>query len=245
MHYHATKNQLYCILYCHKNRVVGLHIPISNHKKERFLFVVSSNYTTFATMKSNKTTIRIFIASAVCTAMTMFAACSEKPKSNDIIAKKPVKTAPKPTQNMGDYKQERTIEWLGGHYTINVERKADKSLPLAVDESGNKYYDNRITLTIMRSDGTEFFKRTFSKADFAEYAGDDYNNGALLGIVTDHTDGDNLIFAASVGSPDKMSDNYVPLILKISRLGSISISRDTKLDTTSDDVPVEDTDDEI
>ena len=189
-------------------------------------------------MKTNKIITQTFIASALCTA-SVFTACTSKPKSNDIIARKPVKTVPKPTQDMGDYKQERTIEWLGGKYTINVERKADRSLPLAVDESGNKYYDNRITLAIMRSDGTEFFRRTFSKTDFAEYAGDDYSNGALLGIVIDHTDGDNIIFAASVGSPDKMSDNYVPLILKISRVGGVSISRDTKLDTMSDDVPEE------
>ncbi len=191
-------------------------------------------------MKSNKTITRIFIASAVCSAMSLLSACSSKPKSNDIIAKKPVKAAPKPTQNMGDYKQSRTVEWLGSSYSVSVERKADTSLPLAVDESGNKYYDNRITLSILRSDGTEFFKRTFSKADFAEYAGDDYKDGALLGIVFDHAEGDNIIFAASVGSPDKMSDNYVPLVLKISRVGGVSISRDTKLDTTSDDVPDED-----
>ena len=57
----------------------------------------------------------------------------------------------------------------------------------------------------------------------------------MLGIVFDHVDGDNIYFAASVGSPDKMSDNYVPLVLKISRVGGVTISTDTKLDTTSND----------
>ena len=32
-----------------------------------------------------------------------------------------------------------------------------------------------------------------------------------------------------------MSDNYVPLVLTISRLGAVKIKQDTKLDTTSDE----------
>ena len=174
-------------------------------------------------------------AAAFCIAMTTFTACSNKPKTNDIIATKPVKAAPKPTQTMGDYNQKRSIEWLGSSYTISVERKADRTLPLAIDENGNKYYDNAITLTIMRSDNSVFLTRTFTKHDFEEYVGDDYANGGLLGIVFDHAEGDNLCFAASVGSPDKMSDNYVPLVVKISKVGGVSIVHDTQLDTTSSD----------
>ena len=186
-------------------------------------------------MKTNRSTTRTIGASAFCVAIAAFVACTSKPKSNDIIAKKPVKATPKPTQNMGDYNQNRSAEWLGSNYSVKIERKADTSLPLTVDESGNKYYDNRITLTILRSDGTEFFKRTFAKSNFAEYVGEEYKKGAMLGLVFDHVDGDNIYFAASVGSPDKMSDNYVPLVVKISRVGDVSISTDTKLDTTSDD----------
>ena len=56
-------------------------------------------------------------------------------------------------------------------------------------------------------------------------------NSALLGIVFDKAEGDNLVFAASVGSPDRMSDEYVPLVLKISRFGDVRISKDTQMDT--------------
>ena len=193
-------------------------------------------------MKNKINLTHILAASALCGVLATLTACSSKPKTGDIIARKPVKTAPKPTQNMGDYSQSRSVEWLGGKYSVKVERKADTSLPLAVDESGNKYYDNRITLTILRSDGSEFFRRTFAKSDFAEYVGDEYKDGALLGIVLDHANGDCLCLAASVGSPDKMSDNYVPLVMKISRVGGVTITKDNKLDTMSDDVPDEDDD---
>lgn len=186
-------------------------------------------------MKALKIITSIFLATALCTTVTTIISCNEKPQTKDIITKKPVKPTPKPTQDMGDYKQNRSIEWLGGTYTIYVERKADRQLPLAIDETGNKYFDNRITLTIKRSDGSDFFNRTFSKNDFIQYVDEEYKDGGMLGIVFDCIDGDKLRFAASIGSPDKMSDNYVPLVLTITRVGGVAIDKDTKLDTTSDE----------
>ena len=43
-----------------------------------------------------------------------------------------------------------------------------------------------------------------------------------------------MYFAASVGSPDKSSDEYVPLVVKISRFGDVSIKKDATLDTQSE-----------
>ena len=45
----------------------------------------------------------------------------------------------------------------------------------------------------------------------------------------------NLCFAASVGSPDVMSDEYLPLVVKISKMGEVSISKDQLLDTEGND----------
>ncbi|WP_390883979.1 DUF4738 domain-containing protein [Hoylesella loescheii] len=61
-----------------------------------------------------------------------------------------------------------------------------------------------------------------------------YKGGALLGVVYDKCDNDYLYFAASVGSPDKSSDEYVPLVVKISRFGDVSIKKDATLDTQSE-----------
>ena len=57
-------------------------------------------------------------------------------------------------------------------------------------------------------------------------------------------EGESLRFAASVGSPDRMSDEYEPLVVKISRMGAVSIAKDTKLDTASED-ELEDEDDGV
>jgi hypothetical protein len=41
--------------------------------------------------------------------------------------------------------------------------------------------------------------------------------------------------AASVGSPEKASDEFVPLVVKISRMGNVSIYKDTQLDTSMEE----------
>ena len=153
--------------------------------------------------------------------MLLAASCKEEKKPDNIIVKKTPVAVKKSVQSMGDNAAERDVEWLGATYHIRIERKADKSLSLAKDGQGNKYYDNRVSLLITRPDGSEFVRRTFSKADFASYV-----NG---------TNSETLRFAASVGSPDRMSDEYVPLVLTVSRTGGVKISEDTQLDTGSDE----------
>lgn len=160
--------------------------------------------------------------------------CKEKKTSEHIITTKPVEEAKKPTQEIGNYDMTTPVDWVGSTYQVVVERKADHSLPLADDGQGNKYFDNRISLKILRKDGSVFFSRVFTKDDFSRYVDALYQkNSALLGIVLDRAETDHLIFAASVGSPDKMSDEYVPPVMKISRFGDVSISKDTQMDTGS------------
>ena len=167
---------------------------------------------------------------------TGFSACREKKKTDVIIAPKQETPKPKKTQAMDGYEQTRDVQWLDSHYKVTMKRVSDSSLPLAVSEDGTKYYDNRITVTITRADGSQFFSRTFSKADFnAELDAETRENGALLGIVFVEAKGDNLVFAGSVGSPDITSDEYVPLLVKISRMGNVRIEHDTQLDTGSTD----------
>lgn len=160
------------------------------------------------------------------------ASCHEKKKSDVIIAPKPVVKAPKKTQAMSGYEQSRQVEWLGATYKVVVKRFAATDLPLALGDDNTKYYDNKIEVRILRSDGTEFFSRTFEKSDFSDYLDDDTRkDGALLGFVYVETDADQLVFAASVGSPDITSDEYIPLVVKINRTGSVAMAKDMQLDT--------------
>ena len=179
-------------------------------------------------------------------AISSLTACTEQKKSNIIIAPKPVaKVVNKATLKMSDYEQTREADWVGSHYKVVVKRSSDKELPVLQLDENTKYYDNRISVKVLRSDGSEFFSRTFTKKDFTSYIDKHTQDmGALLGIVYVKAEGDYLYFAASVGSPDVTSDEYVPLVLKISRMGSISISKDEKLDTNASAEDEEDEEDD-
>lgn len=162
-------------------------------------------------------------------ALLTVASCKEKKKDYIIVTHKPIVVKSQKPRAMGDTQQSRQVSWLGNTYTVTVGLKADPSLPLASDGE-QKYYDNRITLRITRGDGSVFLDRTFTKADFKEYVDAYYDNGALLGIVYDKTEGNYLRFAASVGNPDKSSDEFVPLVLSVSNTGAVSVTKSVQID---------------
>ena len=173
-----------------------------------------------------KAMIRIMMAAA----LIMLAGCSEKKKHDDIIATKPEAPKPKAPVKMQDYRQATGIKWLGKNYQVEVMRTPDDSLRMVKDETGQKFVDNRVQLRIIRSDGSVFFKRSFTKAAFENLLDDDYRRtGILEGLVYDRVEGNNVIFAASVCHPQ--TDEYIPLVVTVSNFGDVGIKLDTQLDT--------------
>ena len=193
-------------------------------------------FCNFAAMKPQSVFMRIGMPVLLAGCVCCLSSCKNEKKDHaDIITSKPVVAQKKGVQKMGDYAQNRNVNWLGSVYTIATARKADPSLPQAQDEQGNRYYDNVITVTVSRKDGSVFFRRTFSKTDFAQYISGDYaRNGALLGVVFNEAKGGCLYFAASVGSPDNMSDNFVPVVVRVSRTGAVNMYEDNAIDTGTD-----------
>lgn len=176
--------------------------------------------------------INIFIT--VVLAAFLAASCNEKKATTDIITHKETKKAPANPAKMQDYNHSETVEWLGKQYTVNISRRADNDSSLVQDDSGNKYHNNRINVRITRSDGSDFFDKTFTKADFASVVSSDYRQkSALLGMVVDHAEGNNLYLAANIGSPDALSDEYLPLLITVSRTGDISVAKDNRPDAGS------------
>lgn len=165
----------------------------------------------------------------------LMVSCGEKKEEKNIITHKQAVVKQKKTEKMSDIAQTRETQWLGATYAIAISRKADESLPVITDELGNKYFDNTISLKITREDGSVFVEKTFTKADFKQYVDKAYyTKGALLGVVFDKVEDGRLVFATSVGSPDKTSDEYVPLVLTIDRTGKMSVSEATTLDVEND-----------
>ena len=126
------------------------------------------------------------------------------------------------------------MEWIGKTYHVTVHRQPADSLPMVKDETGQKFVDNVFSVKVSRQDGSVFFTRTFTKQYFLNYITEDYRKkGILEGIVFDKADGDWLVFAASVGLPQ--TDEYIPLIVRLSRMGELTVRQDTQMDTNGDD----------
>ena len=163
-------------------------------------------------------------------ALLLLTGCSQKKKSDDIIATKPEVVKPQAPIRMQEYKQTTDVAWLGKNYQVEVHRVADDSLKMVKDENGQKFVDNRISVKVMRSDGSVFFSRSFTKAVFESYLNNDYRRtGVLEGLVYDKVEGNNLFFAASVSHPQ--TDEYIPLVVSVSNFGEVGIRLDTDLDT--------------
>ena len=162
---------------------------------------------------------------------TTLTGCKQKKQTEDIIVRKTETPKPQAPIRMQDYNQVKDVQWLDRSYQVDIRRMADDSLRMVKDETGQKFVDNRIQLKVIRQDGSVFFSRTFTKADFNDYLDDDYRaTGILEGLVFDRVEGLHLIFAGSVSHPQ--TDEYIPLVITLSNFGDVAISRDTQMDTS-------------
>ena len=158
--------------------------------------------------------------------------CGKKKQHDDIIVQETETPQPQGPIRMQDYKDVKDIQWLGKQYQIEVTRTADDSLKLVKDETGQQFVDNRITLRVIRTDGSIFCTKTFTKSAFDGCLDDDYRKtGILEGFVFDKAEGNQLFFAASVCHPQ--TDEYIPMVVTVSNFGDVGIAKDQQQEERS------------
>ena len=139
-----------------------------------------------------------------------FGACKEKKESKDIITTKYVPKKPQAPIAMPVDTKTTHITWQDKPYTIQIDRVSDDSLKQVKDENGQPYFDNRVSVTIKRQDGSVFFQKVFTKASFSSYIDDTFrNNGILAGIQYDEIGDRGLEFSVVVGMPDALDDVFL------------------------------------
>ena len=155
--------------------------------------------------------------------------CGKKKQHDDIIVQETETPQPQGPIRMQDYKDVKDIQWLGKQYQIEVTRTADDSLKLVKDETGQQFVDNRITLRVIRTDGSIFCTKTFTKSAFDGCLDDDYRKtGILEGFVFDKAEGNQLYFAASVCHPQ--TDEYIPMVVTVSNFAEVGITKDQQME---------------
>lgn len=155
--------------------------------------------------------------------------CGKKKQHDDIIVQETETPQPQAPIRMQDYKDVKDIQWLGKQYQIEVTRTADDSLKMVKDETGQQFVDNRITLRVIRTDGSIFCTKTFTKSAFDGCLDDDYRKtGILEGFVFDKAEGNQLYFAASVCHPQ--TDEYIPMVVTVSNFGDVGVAKDQQME---------------
>lgn len=161
--------------------------------------------------------------------MAVFAlgACKKDNKATeDIIVDKIVEKPQNTPQRMNKDERNGSVKWIANaQYTYNITREACDSLTM-VENHGVKYHDNTIHLTVYRSDGTVFFKKSFTKANFMPVLPKQFKeHGVLLGMNLEKADGNNLRFIVSVGSPDDSNEEFYYVVMKLNNFGGTSAEK--------------------
>ena len=158
--------------------------------------------------------------------------CSKKEeKPRRIVVDPPEEEQPIGTQKQDDQLQSENVQWLGKTYVVNIIRKADESLPLVNDGTGVEYYDNRITVTVVRQDGSTFFERAYTKTDFSPFVEPATLKFRSLYTISLYEVTDNAIsLVACVGSPDISSDDFQLIEIRITPDGATTMKRTAILD---------------
>ena len=135
-----------------------------------------------------------------------------------------------------ELKNSSTAKLGGRTYQITVERRADTSLPVVTDELGNRFYDNRVEVSILR-DGQPFFKRSYTKDAFSDFlSASDKQGTVLLGMAFDADRSDSRVIRLGAQIGQVGVEEGPAFVVEIPLGGGApSIVRDSNQDTTGDD----------
>ena len=103
-----------------------------------------------------------------------------------------------------------------------------RQLPVVINEQGEKFVDNRITLRIT-SGGKSIVEKVFTKESFASLVDARFLKHSILeGLVYDKTTPQGIVYAASICYPQ--TDLYIPLSLTVTPDGKISMAKEELLE---------------
>lgn len=172
-------------------------------------------------MKTSKTIIGVSCVLAVAAGTT---SCKQKQNEDEIIVEKIIDKPQSKATNMGATSKVGKISWAGAGYEYSVRRVADPSSG-EINNHDSLFHDNRIELTIKRTDGSQFFSQVFTKSSFSGLLSNDMQaHGILLSLVYDKCDAGNVYFVATIGSPDEAYDDFTLVQLIINRQGATSVA---------------------
>ena len=200
-----------------------MYLCANIQKKRQPNCVKPKTLCNFAAQKLIPMKRNYFYAVLMLAALIVSCGSKEEPKYIIVEPEKEVKQKPQ-TVKTETYKYADTLKWKGKIYNYEVVRECDEEAVVVKADDGQKYFDNKATITVKRSDGSVFYSNTFHKSTFAQSLSPSLSKkGILEGVVYEKSTDNYIQFSASVALPQ--SDEFVPFAIRISTDGSINIVR--------------------
>lgn len=179
-----------------------------------------------------KLTIILICSMAITSLGLTLSSCKEEKKEDIIIVKAPEQEEePKPQGPIArdSITEDTPVKWGESEYTVSITRKPNKSLDMIENsDTGEKYYDNSVTIKVLRDDKSEAITKNYTKENFKQYIPKEaYANYSLLNIRCDEDsnplDG-KLNFIVAVGAPD--DEDYVTLLqMLMTKSGDVTVKQ--------------------
>lgn len=164
----------------------------------------------------------------------MLGACKEKKQTEDIITTHYTPKQPQGPIAMTADSQHADITWMSKPYRVNIVRQPMDSV-MVTDETGQKYIDNRVKVTIVRGDGSVFTDKTFTKSSFLSYIQEPFRKGGILaGIRFDEVVKQGVKFSVVIAMPDAVDDLFIPLEMTIDSDGGLGIRKNDDMNLRDD-----------
>lgn len=177
----------------------------------------------------------VFSGIALLTLLALSSCKEKQEKTDEIIIEKVVDKPQNDAISSPEKNSSGSVKWVNGDtYRYSIKIAADDELQ-QVRNGETTYKDNSARLTILRSDGSEFFNSSFTKNSFTGLLSSDMKeHGSLIGFSFDHADESKLYFVASIGSPDESSEEFTLVQLIVDRMGTTTVAT-----YTPDEIPNE------
>ncbi len=165
----------------------------------------------------------------LCFVVAVLTGCSSKKNNDkDALASSRDSIAADSVQRMQVSESKIVITYKGKEYHSTVVRHPDATLPVVLNDDGDRFADNRINLKLT-CEGRTVVDKVFTKENFASMVDADFLKHSILeGLVYDKVTPQGICYAASLCYPQ--TDLYMPFSLTISADGKISIAKEALMD---------------
>ncbi len=164
----------------------------------------------------------LFLSAVCATALTLSGCGSEKApvKTEEPVVSEPEKPAVEDPIKTREQKKAIEVSANGNKYNVSVHIYPDKSLPIVIDHLKQEFYDNSVTVSVVRNTQDTVCTHKFNKKNFYHYITntEERQKFILSGITINEDAGQNgrIVLNTQVGEPGSEAPQHFCISIPLS-----------------------------